>query len=470
MDIWKEKIPPEGTVLERGQNETPQDWFKITIPYGRKYDKTWLLNSIQSHCTVSFTPVDFHYVRMQVKFFVQDASAASALKNVRIYDEENRKINIYVNSSSVPYSVQNKLGPEQVEQLKLTMNKRYNDFQQSLDLQSLRFDPDLVGHDIDMILNRRKCMDYTLNIIKENFPELLSLNLRNNRLYQLDGLSDIVQKAPRLKILNLSNNKLKSVWELEKIKGLKLEELWLQGNALCNNFSMQSNYVSSILQLFPKLLRLDGQELPTLMTSGSEDSKKLPVSKGSFFGSETLKNQVFQFLRQYYWMYDHGDRQGLVCAYHDEACFSMTITFDPEYPAPSSLGKYSRESRNMKKIKDPVQRICLLKHKKHDVVNFLNVLPKTQHDFNSLLVDMYMHTVSTCFLPEAQTEEVGRSLRIMNDQLSVRDASPKEFLSAFSTPVFTPSSTSMSTLSQEQQEMMVGSPTQSGMDLEWFQK
>lgn len=39
--------------------------------------------------------------------------------------------------------------------------------------------------------------------------KLLSLNLHNNRLYQLDGLSDIVQMAPTVKILDLSKNEVR---------------------------------------------------------------------------------------------------------------------------------------------------------------------------------------------------------------------------------------------------------------------
>ena len=39
-------------------------------------------------------------------------------------------------------------------------------------------------------------------------PQLLSLNLSNNKLYRLDDLSSIVQKAPNLKILNLSGNEV----------------------------------------------------------------------------------------------------------------------------------------------------------------------------------------------------------------------------------------------------------------------
>lgn len=80
-------------------------------------------------------------------------------------------------------------------------------------------------------------MAATLQIIAKAFPELLSLNLHNNRLCQLDGLSDIVQMVPTVKILNLSKNELNSTWELCKIKGLQLEDLWLQDNPLCSTFS-----------------------------------------------------------------------------------------------------------------------------------------------------------------------------------------------------------------------------------------
>lgn len=39
--------------------------------------------------------------------------------------------------------------------------------------------------------------------------QLLSLNLSNNKLYGLDGLSDIVQMVPTVKILNLSKNEVR---------------------------------------------------------------------------------------------------------------------------------------------------------------------------------------------------------------------------------------------------------------------
>ncbi|XP_060993565.1 nuclear RNA export factor 2-like [Dama dama] len=480
--------------MKNTQDGAQGSWFKVTIPHGIKYDKIWLMNSIQSLCSVCFTPVDFHYVKNGARFFVQEASTASALMDVsyKIYDEENQKIPIFVNPSAVPYSVRNKLEPEEMEKLKLAFNKRFDVSQQSLDLQKLRFDPNLVSQDIEIILNRRNCMAAALQIIKKNFPKLLSLNLSCNKLYQLDGLSDIVHMVPTIKILNLSKNELNSLWELNKMKGLKLEELWLRGNPLCDSFPDQSTYVSAIIECFPKLLRLDGQELPSPVVIDSDTPCAIKPSKENYEGSDTLKNMILQFLKQYYLIYDSGNRYDLLSTYHHKACFSLTIPFHSEDPALSSLCAYFKDSRNMKTVKDPNLRVQQLKHTNGDIVRALCVLPKTQHDLNSFMVDMWFRTSTmVCFSVSGVFKEVEggsqdcvraftrtfittpasfSSLCIVNDELFVMEASPKNTQSAFSIPVPTPSTSSVATFSKEQQQMVQAFSTQSGMNCQWSQK
>ncbi|XP_045146515.1 nuclear RNA export factor 2-like [Echinops telfairi] len=430
-------------VGEEQKEDSPQ-WFKVAITDGRKYKKPWLLSSIQSHCSVPFTPIDFHYVGLRAQFFISDASIASALKDVsdKILDDNSQKISIVVSPTIVPNCERNKLKPEKMEQLKVAMKKRYLASHQALDLQSFRFDPILVDHGIDMILNRKSCMDAALTIIEEDFPELLSLNLRNNKLYRLDSLSNIVEMAPKLQILNLSKNELKSAWELDKIKGLNLKELWLKGNPLCRNYSNNSTYVSTLLELFPKLTRLDGLELFSTLSCGN-GKKKLPVCKGSVYGSDTLKSLIWQFLTEYYYIYDHGDRHVLLNTYHDNACFSLTVPFNSDDGVLGSLNLYSKSSRNMIKIKDSVPRTQLLKYTKTEIVDFLSALPKTQHDLSSFVVDTCVQTenmfyfsvngqfkeVETSYLPHncdftrifILNRTSNSSLCIVNDQLFVKD-------------------------------------------------
>ncbi|TRZ07097.1 hypothetical protein HGM15179_020011 [Zosterops borbonicus] len=298
-----------------------RSWFKITIPYGKKYDKSWLLSSIQNLCSVPFTPVEV--------------------------SEGTRGVVIVINSSAPPQSLQNELKPEEVEQLKLCMSKRYDGAQKSLDLKSLRVDPDLVSQGIDVVLNQRSSMGVVLRIIEENIPELQSLTLGSNRLFRLDDLAELPLKVPGLKVLDLSRNELKSERELDKLKGLKLEELWLDGNPLCDSFRDQSSYISSIRERFPKLLRLDGHELPPPIAFDVEAPTTLPPCK---VGPPPILGE-FPFLPRYYSVYDSSDRQGLLDAYHDGACCSLSIPYGPHTPprcldTPKQPQKRPRTPRN----------------------------------------------------------------------------------------------------------------------------
>ncbi|KAM3824967.1 nuclear RNA export factor 1 [Vipera latastei] len=483
-------------------------WFKITIPYGRKYEKSWLMNAIREICSVPFDPVEFHCVNNRVVFYVEETSVANALKQIsrKICSPDGYKVAILINACNPPATVQHELKPEDIEQLKQCMSKRYDSSHQALDLKNIHADPDLIAQNIDIVLNRRNCMVAVLQIITENIPELLSLDLSHNKLYRLDDMSELHQKAPNLKTLNLSCNQLKTEHELDKLKGLKLDELWLDSNPLCDGFRDRSIYISAMRERFPKLLRLDGHELPPPISFDVETPTTLPPCKGSYFASEGLKMLIVRFLQQYYAIYDSGDRQGLLDAYHEGACCSLSIPFSANHPYRNSLAEYFKNSRNVKRLKDPSMRFRLLKHTKLNVVAFLSELPKTQHDVNSFVVDVCAQTNSLlCFTLSGIFKEVdsrsrdlvraftrvfiavpvGHSgLSIVNDQLFIRKANNTELRKAFVMPAPTPSSspvptpstelmTSSSpgpTLTAEQQEMLQNFSLQSGMNLEWSQK
>ncbi|XP_023396945.1 nuclear RNA export factor 3-like [Loxodonta africana] len=324
----RERKPPQEGMEENRQDGSSRSWFKVTFPSGVKYDEKCLQNLIQSLCSVPFNLIESQCQKMHTKIFVKSASIAFELKKV----------------SSAICNEDNE---------RVTKIRGYEVPQQPLDHQRLISDPDMTDssnsradvmtHDSEMGPNLRNCMAASLQIHEENKPKLLSFNSSNNTPYQLVGLPDTMQKAPNIRSLNLSKNE-------------------------------------------------DNHEVPPPIVFGIEASKKLPVCRGSIFGSETLKNLILKFLQQYYWIYDYGDRLGLLDAYHDEACFSMTTPFNPEDLVSSCLDKYSKGSRNIKKLKDPVLQVQLLKHTKRDVVDCLSVLPRTQHDVSSFVVDMCVQT------------------------------------------------------------------------------
>ncbi|XP_076015673.1 nuclear RNA export factor 1 [Genypterus blacodes] len=485
-----------GGGMSGGGLKARSGWYKVTIPHGRKYDKKWLLPALQNICSVTYTPVQFHVDHNRAHFYVNDTPAANALHKCshKITDTDGYKVEVHVNPSAPPNFLLSDLKPEHLEHLKQCMAKRFDGSQQALDLNNIRTDPDLVSQNIEVILNRKTSMEAVIKIIEENIPELASLNLSNNRIHKLDELADLVTKMPQLKTLNLSHNELKSDRELEKVKGLKLVELWLNRNPLCDLFKDQAAYISAVRQRFPRLLKLDGHDLPPPIGFDVEAPTTIPTCKGSCFISDDIKSLILRFLQQYYSIYDSGDRQPLLDAYHDGACLSLTTPYSTQNPSRSSLGEYHKDSRNLKRVKDSTMRFRLLKNTRLNVVAFINELPKTQHDIASFTIDVNTYTNTLLsFTVSGVFKEVavdgksrdstlafsrvfvtvpagGPGLCIVNDQLFIRTATTEEIRRAFVAPAPTPSSSPVPTLTAPQQEMLSAFSQKSGMNFEWSQK
>ncbi|NP_001084975.1 nuclear RNA export factor 1 S homeolog [Xenopus laevis] len=474
-------------------NEGWKSWYKVTIPHGKKYDKFWLLDTLQDVCPVPFTPVQFHTDHSRAHFYVDNSAAGKALKQISrtITDRDNFKVTILTRPCPPPQSLAKELNDEEIEHFKNCMQKRYDGANQAMDMKAVRSDPDLVANKVDVILNRKCYMTTMLQIIEDNVPELLSLDISNNKLFKLDDLAEITLKAPNLKILKLSENMIKSDLELNKLKGLKLEELWLEGNPFCDSFRDQTSYISVVRQHFPKLLRLDGHELPPPITFDVETPTTLPPCKGSYLASDDIKALVLRFLQQFYACYDSEDRQGLLNVYHDEACCSLSIPFSVGLnPSRSTIGEYFKYSRNIRKLRDANLRFKLLKQKRLNVVGFLNELPRTQHDLGSFVVDILAHSNTLlCFVVNGIFKEVeGQSshalrafsrvfvavpgsdggLLLVNDEQFIRDANTEEIHKAFATTAPTPSSSPVHVLAS--QDMVLAFIQLSGMNSEWSHK
>uniref|UniRef100_A0AAR2L2B3 Nuclear RNA export factor 1 n=1 Tax=Pygocentrus nattereri TaxID=42514 RepID=A0AAR2L2B3_PYGNA len=493
--------------MSDGQDGVPHMALLLQIPYGKKYDKKWLLTALQNLCPLPFSPIHYSTEGQKVQFYLDDATSANALCKLTLFLKIkiclmfiffSIQVVVFMNPCPPPSFLQSDLKEQDLEHLKQCMSKRFDRSKQYLNLSSIRTDPgkifklSLISQNIEVILNRRTCMQAVIKIIEENVPELACLNLSNNKLYKLDDLAELVNKAPNIKTLNLSHNELKSERELDKVKGLKLTELWLDRNPLCDHFKDQSTYISAIRERFPRLLKLDGHDLPAPIGFDVETGTTIPPCKGSYFGSDEIKEFILRFLQQYYSVYDSGDRQPLLDAYHEAACFSLSLPFSMHNPSRSSLGDYHKDSRNIKKVKDPATRFRLLKHNRLNVVAFLNELPKTQHDTASFSVDVntYTQTLLAFTVSGVFKEMDGKSrdsvrafsrvfiavpamnsgLCLVNDELFVRNATTEEIRRAFAAPAPTPSSSPVPTLSASQLEMLSAFSQKSEMNLEWSQK
>ncbi|KAL7978174.1 hypothetical protein Chor_005161, partial [Crotalus horridus] len=118
--------------------------------------------------------ITFHCVNNRVVFYVEETSVANALKQIsrKICSPDGYKVAILINACNPPTTVQHELKPEDIEQLKQCMSKRYDSSRQALDLKNIHADPDLIAQNIDIVLNRRNCMIAVLQIINDNIPEV----------------------------------------------------------------------------------------------------------------------------------------------------------------------------------------------------------------------------------------------------------------------------------------------------------
>ncbi|XP_056424482.1 nuclear RNA export factor 1-like isoform X4 [Hyla sarda] len=326
-------------------------WFRITIPYGRKYDKMWLLSSIEHEC-------GFHFQALQSCLW-----------------------------------------------------KRYNQVFQSLDLSDLGNDPDLLSANVFFSVNNASATEVVLQIISEYYPQLLSLNLSHNNLTKLTGFAHLFYLTPQLQSLNLSYNKLCKVQDLDLIHNLELRELWLKGNPLHGAVESFSAYYRLITYHFPAIEKLDGRLFKENLYFEQEEPKPLPESKGSFFGSDEIKTYLAKFLHQYFTLYDSGERKTLLPLYHENACcsFSLPNVFYPRICF-LRIKEYWKENRNLLRVRRPEVRRQLIKYNRLQVVGFLCNLPNTEHDLPSMTLDVSLQTASImCFTVEGKFKEVHTS-------------------------------------------------------------
>lgn len=68
-------------------------------------------------------------------------------------------------------------------------------------------DPTL-KEDLVVALFRPTLMLAALDIIAENIPELVALNLNDNKLHSIDHLDALARKLPQLSILHMAKNKV----------------------------------------------------------------------------------------------------------------------------------------------------------------------------------------------------------------------------------------------------------------------
>lgn len=450
---------PKGAGGRRKLFEGPTNWYKVTLPYGNKYDRDYIMKTLQNHIApLPLVPYSWRVAGNVSSFFVDDFKVAerlhSADRTITCPDGFKMIIRVHHGLPQVEINAQLK------ECMKTVMSKRYNPSTKALDLTKFHAAPEL--GDFFCALFKPVLMLAAIDIIAENIPELEALNLHDNRIQMLEHLKDLKKKLPNLKVLHMGNNKLRQMTNLDPLRGVPIVDLVLDGNPLCDAFKDQSSYVSEVRKRFPKVIKLDGVDLPPPISFDLEEEIQLPKAQQTFLCAQEGQEIVRQFLEQYFVIYDGESRQPLLQAYHEQAMFSMTMAYPYGMTAKNSswLNWYQTDNRNLIRVQDPERRNRLLRQGHLAVVSFLSEMPKTKHDIHSFTVDLSIFTPQLLMLSvtgifkelesgqkTAPVRSFSRALLIapagsgfciVNDQLHVTNATEAQAKLAFKTPTVTP--------------------------------
>ncbi|CAG9583095.1 unnamed protein product [Danaus chrysippus] len=370
----------------------PLPWYQIVIPYGAKHDKDVILRSLLGFISPEvFIP---HYYKINGNtaiFYVDDVKIAEKLYEAdrKITMSDGFKLLILVRNSVPNVNIDANMK----EKMKLVMAKRYNAATKALDLTKFHADPDLT--DIFCALFRPIIMSVAIDIMADNIPDLEALNLNENKIHGMEHMKVLCTKLKNLKILYLGDNRITTLAALEPLKPLPLVELYLKGNPLVSRFNDHDIYVSDVRKKFPKLMRLDGVDLPPAIGFDVSEDLSLPSRQQSFLIDPAGQNLVREFLTQYFAIYDSDSRQPLLEAYHETATMSMAAGYlsnEGRNVPGNKLNAYISNSRNIMRITDRESRRRYLRTGRLQVVSFLSDLPKTNHDLMGFAVDLLVFT------------------------------------------------------------------------------
>lgn len=435
-----------GRVLQ----ESPFQWYKVTLCNGKKYSRLEILKALQNFIDpMDFIPIAVNLDEDDLTFFIDNYKAATAIcaANLRFSMRDGWKIQIKV-SAHMPYIDVN---PALKEKIREVMSANYDEKTQHLDLCRFYSKEGFQNNGIFAPLNCQNVFQTVLEIIGESVPNIVSLDLSHNKIISTEHLSILKKFGSRLKSLSLSHNKINNLRDLLCLQGMKIETLALDGNPLCDKYEDQTNYVREVRKIFKAVIFLDAIELPPPLSFDEESVIEIPKSLGSFLCDINGKDFTQQFLAQFYALYDdRHNRDALNNAYADSAQFSMNV-FNI---SGTNSQKYVFHSRNLKKVNKFEHITKLLHWGRDEIVRFLNTLPKTQHDLSNMTVDLLIYTpqmISLCvcgvFYEIESTSPIRAFSRtfiltptvsgynIISDMLSITDASKEVATNALSSPV-----------------------------------
>lgn len=268
--------------------------------------------------------------------------------------------------------------------LRNVLLRRYNVQTRMLDLGNLFNDPELVQRGMaPKNVNTQSKMFPAMMKVASKEPSMVveSINLSDNNLRDVNGVTTLAQTFPHLKNLCIANNSISRFHSLEvwKNKFKELRELLMMNNPITSD----RLYRTEMLRIFPKLVILDNvvvRDEQKLLSIYS-----LPVQQTQFFFEDNgLASSSTDFITNFLNLWD-SNRMQLMGLYTPQSQFSLSV--DSSVPAATvpnaqttpTFGHYLPFSRNISKISSDKTIQERLRIGPEAIYEVFGSLPMTKH-------------------------------------------------------------------------------------------
>ncbi|CAM1506898.1 Fc.00g065390.m01.CDS01 [Cosmosporella sp. VM-42] len=275
--------------------------------------------------------------------------------------------------------------------LQSILSQRYLGANKLLKLDALAADTELVT--LGMFETRERALktfkglmaicDTLFKTEKEKEEAIESISLANNNIDDVAQVEVVATTFPRLKHLDMSGNQITMMQGLDRWKGKFkwLETIFLSANPI---ETTDPNYTTSLLEWFPKLQVINGNQLRTPEQIAEIEAalkpKAIPQNGPDFRDVGGIGEN---FLLEFFAAYD-SDRQSLASKFYDDKSqFSLAVDNrslrNVDAPAPIPWSSYIRLSRNLTKINHQNARVQRLFKGASVIYDVWKSLPFTRH-------------------------------------------------------------------------------------------
>ncbi|KAJ3154893.1 nuclear mRNA export, poly(A)+RNA binding protein [Geranomyces michiganensis] len=287
-------------------------------------------------------------------------------------------------------------GASLLEILRQVIQTRYNAEARLLDLTNVISDPDLVKAGVVPFASDSKFGGVMCKMISQQCPEIETLSLASNQLTTLQPFSALPSFLPKLTALSLGDNLLRSLRDIEPLKGADLpvlRELVLAGNPVRERELAKAAglvvFRSNIKKLFPSIDMLDMEPVVGDITFAVDAlSMELPLpNKPGFMDTPETAALVQDFVQTFLGLFE-TNRRGLLNLYHDHSSFSLMLDTKSVHAGrpgsardrdPHVFSGWRNFDHNLEKNKNTDKRVTTIAKGGSNIIQAFEMLPKVKY-------------------------------------------------------------------------------------------